>query len=75
MSGAKHLLPSKRLTTCVLPQAAARGVQLLLPQDVVVASRFAADAPSRVVAAEAIPDGWMVRSRPHSYRPFYRPWR
>ncbi len=50
-------------------------MQLLLPQDVVVASRFAADAPSRVVAAEAIPDGWMVRSRPHSYRPFYRPWR
>ena len=45
----------------MLVQAAARGVQLLLPQDVVVASRFAADAPSRVVAADAIPDGWMVR--------------
>lgn len=43
-------------------QAAARGVQLLLPTDVVVAKRFAKDAPARTVAADAIPDGWMVRS-------------
>ncbi|KAK9826792.1 hypothetical protein WJX81_001493 [Elliptochloris bilobata] len=39
--------------------AAACGVQLLLPQDIVVAERFAQDAPARVVAADAIPDGWL----------------
>lgn len=40
-------------------QAKAKGVELLLPSDVVVADRFAADARSRVVPMEAIPDGWM----------------
>lgn len=43
-------------------QAAARGVQLVLPTDVVVAERFAKDAPPRTVAADAIPDSWMVQS-------------
>jgi phosphoglycerate kinase len=36
-----------------------RGCELLLPPDVVIADRFAADAESRVVAANAIPEGWM----------------
>ena len=40
-------------------QAKAKGVELLLPSDVVVADRFAADARSRVVPMEAIPAGWM----------------
>ena len=30
-----------------------------IPQDVVVADKFAADAESRTVAADSIPDGWM----------------
>lgn len=42
-----------------LAQAAARGVDLVLPTDIVVASAFAADADTRVVPANAIPDGWM----------------
>jgi phosphoglycerate kinase len=40
-------------------QAAERGVELVLPVDVVVADTFAADAATQVVAADAIPDGWM----------------
>ena len=39
--------------------AKAKGVELLLPSDVVVADRFAADARSQVVPVEAIPAGWM----------------
>ena len=35
-------------------------MQLLLPQDIVVAQRFVQDAPAQVVAADAIPDGWLV---------------
>jgi len=36
-----------------------KGVKLLLPTDVVIADKFAPDANSKVVAADAIPDGWM----------------
>ncbi len=36
----------------------AQGVELLLPTDVVVADRFAADAQTQVVAREAMPAGW-----------------
>jgi phosphoglycerate kinase len=35
-------------------------VELVLPQDVVVASEFSADAPSKVVDALEIPDGWRI---------------
>lgn len=35
------------------------GDRIELPADVVVADRFAADATHRLVAADAIPDGWM----------------
>ncbi len=35
-------------------------VELVLPQDVVVASAFSADAPSQVVDAREIPDGWRI---------------
>jgi phosphoglycerate kinase len=38
-----------------IEQAAAHGVRLVLPTDIVVAPRFAADAPATVVAADAIP--------------------
>ncbi len=36
-----------------------KGVELLLPTDVVVANKFAADAESKIVSIENIPDGWM----------------
>ena len=35
-------------------------VELVLPQDVVVASEFSADSPSQVVDAMEIPDGWRI---------------
>jgi phosphoglycerate kinase len=40
-------------------KAKAKGVQLLLPTDVVVADKFAPDANSQVVDINHIPDGWM----------------
>ena len=43
----------------VLADARARGVDVVLPIDIVVADRFAADAETQVVAADSIPDGWM----------------
>ncbi|QCB93511.1 phosphoglycerate kinase [Cellulomonas shaoxiangyii] len=42
-----------------LATAAERGVEIVLPVDVVVAPRFAADAPATVVPADAIPDDQM----------------
>jgi phosphoglycerate kinase len=40
-------------------KAKAKGVQLLLPTDVVLADNFAPDANSQTTAIDAIPDGWM----------------
>jgi len=40
-------------------KAAAKGVQLLLPTDVVLADNFAPNANSQIAKVEAIPDGWM----------------
>jgi phosphoglycerate kinase len=42
-----------------LADAAECGCEIVLPVDVVVADRFAADAVVRTVAADAIPDGWI----------------
>jgi phosphoglycerate kinase len=39
--------------------AAEKGVQLILPTDVLVADKFAADAEAKNVAVEDIPEGWM----------------
>lgn len=36
-----------------------RGVELILPTDVVVADQFAADANSQLVPVDSIPQGWM----------------
>ena len=44
----------------ILDRAAAAGVAVHLPADVVVAERIAADAPAVVVPAHAIPDGMMA---------------
>jgi phosphoglycerate kinase len=40
-------------------KAAAKGVQFLLPTDVVLANEFAPDAESQIAKVEEIPDGWM----------------
>ncbi|MEO0356221.1 MAG: phosphoglycerate kinase, partial [Cyanobacteria bacterium P01_A01_bin.3] len=40
-------------------KAKERGVELLLPTDVVVADKFAPDAEAQTVGIDAIPDGWM----------------
>jgi phosphoglycerate kinase len=42
----------------MLTTARERGVELLLPSDVVVAQDVSAEAETMVVAADAIPDGW-----------------
>ncbi len=47
------------LARSLMEDAGKRRVTLRLPEDVVVAERFAEDAVHRVVPAEAIPDGWM----------------
>jgi phosphoglycerate kinase len=43
----------------VLEEAAAKNVTLMLPTDVVVADRFAEDAETKIVPADAIEEGWM----------------
>ncbi|MGG1252749.1 phosphoglycerate kinase [Brevibacillus agri] len=48
------------LARSLMEQAKERGVELLMPVDVVVADRFAADAEKKVVSSDAIPDGWMA---------------
>jgi phosphoglycerate kinase len=40
-------------------KAKEKGVELLLPTDVVIADNFAPDANAQTVSVEAIPDGWM----------------
>ena len=43
----------------LMDKAAAKGVELLLPSDVVIADNFAPDAATQTVSVDAIPDGWM----------------
>lgn len=47
------------LAVTLMQKAKEKGVSLLLPTDVVIADKFAADANSKVVPASDIPDGWM----------------
>ncbi|MCA1809336.1 MAG: phosphoglycerate kinase [Lentisphaerae bacterium] len=44
----------------IIAKAQAAGVKLLLPVDHVVADKFSADAQTRVVAEDGIPEGWMA---------------
>lgn len=55
------LLEADQLDTVrgFMEQAKERGVELLLPVDIVIADAFAADAATEVVDADKIPDGWM----------------
>ena len=43
----------------LLEQASAKGVNVYLPEDSILADRFAADAATQVNASKEIPDGWM----------------
>jgi len=44
----------------VITEAKERGVTLLLPVDVVIADKFAANADAKTVFAEAVPEGWRI---------------
>ncbi|MGE5660511.1 MAG: phosphoglycerate kinase [Actinomycetota bacterium] len=61
LSVGKSLVEEDKLELAKSLEAKAkeRGVALLLPTDVVVADNFKADANSKTVSVEAIPDGWM----------------
>ena len=48
------------LAKSLIEDAKRRGVNLLLPVDMVIADRFAADAASKVVRIDAIEDEWMA---------------
>ena len=56
----------------LLAKAEAKGVKFLLPKDVVVADKFAADAGVQERRRRRHPDGWLglmwARSRPRSFR-------
>merc|ERR1712176_1084322 len=43
----------------VMAKAEKLGKQILLPSDIVIADKFDADAETKVVSSDAIPDGWM----------------
>ena len=61
LSVGKSLVEEDKLELAKALEAKAkeRGVQLLLPTDVVVADAFAPDANAQTVSIENIPDGWM----------------
>ena len=61
LSVGKSLVEEDKLELAKALEAKAKekGVELLLPTDVVVADNFAADANAQTVSVDAIPDGWM----------------
>ena len=44
----------------LLEKAAKKGVKVILPVDVVIADKFAADANTKIVDVDKIPDGWQA---------------
>jgi len=44
----------------IIQKAREKGIDLLLPRDLVVADRFEKDADSKTVGLDAVPDGWMA---------------
>ncbi|MGF1460925.1 MAG: phosphoglycerate kinase [Leptolyngbyaceae cyanobacterium] len=61
LSVGKSLVEEDKLDLAKSLEAKAKekGVELLLPTDVVVADNFAPDASAQTVSVESIPDGWM----------------
>lgn len=57
----KSLVEEDRLDTAreLLEKAKAKGVQLLLPEDSIIADNFANDANIKTAPSNDIPDGWM----------------
>ncbi len=55
------LCEDDRLDTAleILEKAKAKNVSIHLPEDSVIADKFAADANAKVAVSDAIPDGWM----------------
>jgi phosphoglycerate kinase len=55
------LCEDDRLDTAleILEKATAKNVSIHLPEDSVIADKFAADANTKVTVSDAIPDGWM----------------
>jgi len=55
------LVDDEKLEYCanMLKLAKEKNVKLLLPVDVVVADKFDAEAESKIVSADAMPEGWM----------------
>jgi len=47
------------LATSLLKKAADKGVEVILPVDIVVADRYSPDAESKVVTIDSIPPDWM----------------
>merc|ERR1719243_426037 len=47
------------LATKLEKMAAEKGITFILPKDVIVADKFAADAATQTVSVESIPEGWM----------------
>lgn len=55
----------------LLSKARQRGLNLLLPVDVMIADRFATDATHRVVAIDSVPQGWRIMDiGPHTVEAF-----
>ena len=50
----------KPLALELLKKAEQKGVKVILPVDVVIADKFAADANTKTVPVDQIPDGWMA---------------
>ena len=61
LSTGKSLVEEDKLelATTLMAKAKEKGVEFLLPTDVVVADNFAPDANAQTVSVSAIPDGWM----------------
>jgi len=56
---ADDVLIGGKMSAELAAQAPLDGVPVVLPQDVVAASSFDADAETRVVEADQVPDGWL----------------
>ena len=48
------------LAKALLEKAAKKGVKVVLPVDLVIADKFAADANTKIVDVDKVPDGWQA---------------